>query len=243
MSKLSFFYFTESSSLARLGAALFFLCQSHAFALGAPQTTTSPALVFVDLANHTAAVPAINSMVAQGIMRGVSQTQFAPDAYYSMGEFAVSMQHMFNLPPPAQPINFTDVARGSPIYDAVEAIVPFLGRGLLCPGSAAGSTFVPGQPVVRAWATIVTVNILTAQNTIQLARPAEAESALANVTDAGWLPPEARIIFATALNNEIIGRQPQNEIDLAFEPTRADMAVFLDAIQKKFNIPPVQPAP
>jgi hypothetical protein len=100
MSKLSFFYFTESSSLARLGAAFFFLCQSHAFALGAPQTTTSPALVFVDLASHTAAVPAINSMVAQGIMRGVSQTQFAPDAYYSMGEFAVSMQHMFNLAAP-----------------------------------------------------------------------------------------------------------------------------------------------
>jgi hypothetical protein len=78
MSKLSFFfYFTECSSLTRLGVALFFLCQSRAVALEAPQTATSPASVFVDLANHTAAVPAINSMVAQGIMRGVSPSDLS----------------------------------------------------------------------------------------------------------------------------------------------------------------------
>jgi hypothetical protein len=252
---LSHLPFVAGLSSTRLLIALFSLGQVHASALAAPAAPTPPeaqvrpvesrpvAPVFADLANHSAAAPAINSMVAQGIMRGVSQTQFAPDAFYSLGEFAVSMQHMFSLPAPAQPINFPDVPRGSPAYEAVGAVTPFLDRGLLCPGCAAGANFLPRQPVMRAFATIIIVNILNAQNKIQLVSPSEAQSVLANASDASWLPSTARIIFATALKNDIIALQPGKKINLAYQPTRAETAVLLDAVQKKFTIPPVRRTP
>jgi hypothetical protein len=252
--RFSFFYLTESPSLARLVAALIVSCQVPATsALEATQAPIPPAAnvhavepgptAFVDLANHPAAAPAINSMVAQGIMRGVSQTQFAPDASYSLGEFMLSMQHMFKLTAPARPINFPDVPRDSPIYAAVEAVTPFMDRGLFCPGCALGTNFIARQPVMRAVVATILVNILKAENKILLVSPAEAESVLANVSDASSLPPTARTIFATALKSEIIALEPGNNINLGYQPTRAHTAVLLDAVQKNFNIPPVRPAP
>jgi hypothetical protein len=254
-SKLSFFYFTGRSCSTIVATALFLSWQLHAFAEEpalvppsaaakvSPVENRPSAPVIADLANHAAAVPAIKSMVAQGIMRGVSQTQFAPDAFYRAGDFAVSMQHMFNLPAPAQPIDFPDVPRGSPIYAAVQAIAPFLGRQLLCPGCALGSNFLPNQPVTRAATTVALVNILKAQGMVQLLSPAEAEIVLANVSDASPPSPMARAIFATALKSGIIALQPDSKINLALKHTRADAAVLLDALQKRFNIPQVRATP
>src|SRR5438105_3978001 len=129
-------------------STLLFTC---CLVIGGTSITTSaqppPGTMFSDLAHHVEEELAINSMVAQGIMRPISPTKFAPDTPETLGEFAVSTQHMFNLPQPAHPINFSDVPPSSPIYAAVQAMVPYMGRHILCIGCALTTDFLPNQPV------------------------------------------------------------------------------------------------
>jgi hypothetical protein len=196
---------------------------------------------FTDLQTHAADRPAISSIVAQGIMHGVSPTQFRPDSAIERGNFAVSMQHMFNLPVPTRKVNFTDVPTSSPIYKAVEAVAPFLGRQMRCFGCALGSTFGPNEPVTRLEMAVTITNILIANKKIALLSPSAAEAALKDMPDTAALRGPVRVYAATALQEGIIARTSSNELAPALQVTRANLAVQLDHIQKKFNIPHVQP--
>jgi hypothetical protein len=196
---------------------------------------------FTDLAAHVAEQPAINNMVTQGIIRAVSPTQFSPDAPNTRGAFAVSVQHMFNLPKPAQAVTFSDVPSSSSIFTAVQAIAPFQGRQILCSGCALGSTFGPNEPVTRAETAVLLTGILIAQKKVALTSPAEAESALAKVPDANELRGPARLYLATALQSGVITLTSASKLDPASQRTRADTAVLLDSVQKKFAIPQVRP--
>lgn len=208
-----------------------------------PGSPLKPGTRFSDLAHHMAEEPAINRMVAQGVMRPVSPTKFAPDMPETLGEFAVSVQHMFDLPQPPKPINFSDVPPSSPIHAAVQAMVPYMGRHILCFGCALATNFLPNQPVSRAISAVTLVRILMAQKKISLLTMMEADEVLRNVEEAKTLPPPSRPYFATAIRSGILALSPEHKIEPAREHSRANMAVLLDHVQKKFNVPRVRPVP
>lgn len=195
---------------------------------------------FADLANHTAEQPAIGNLVSQGIMRGVSQTEFNPDVPMTNGDFAVSVQKMFGLAAPAQKINFTDVPSSSPIYSAVEAAAPYLGRQIRCFGCQLGTTFGPNEPASRLLAAVTLTNILVAQKKVELMASDAAETVLAGVPDAADLRGPARAYVATALQQGILSLNSDRSIAALSPMTRANIAVQLDAVQKKFNVPQVR---
>jgi hypothetical protein len=90
--------------------------------------------------------------------------------------------------------------------------------------------------------TIITMTlVLATQNTLQLLISGDADSVLAGVSDADQLSRPSRVYFATAIKNGILPLGPQNRILPASEVTRADAAVLLDRMQRKFDIPRVQP--
>jgi len=200
-----------------------------------------PKPAFTDLATHVTEQPAINSVVAQGIMKGVTGTQFNPDAANTRGDFVVSMQKMFNLTKPAQTVSFPDVPASSPIYAAVEAVAPYLRRQILCPGCALVENFLPNVPVSRVETAVIMTGILVAQNKVTLLTPAAAETALAPVTDVNTLHGPLRVYVATALQSGVITLPAPNQLQPAAQPTRADTATLLDTVQKKFSLPQVQP--
>jgi hypothetical protein len=197
---------------------------------------------FSDLTSSSEAESAINNMVAQGIMRGVTPTQFAPETPLSQGDFVIAMQRMFKLPRASRSVDFSDVAPNSPIYAALQALEPYLGRQILCFGCALGTNFLPNQAISSAEMIFIMTRILTGQNKLQLLNSADAYSVLAGRSDTSQLSPPSRVYFATAIRNGIlIGAE--NRIALPSEVTRADAALFLDRIQRKFDIPRVQPPP
>ncbi len=209
-----------------------------------PLTAQKPgAVAFTDLGSHTAEQPAISRMVEQGIMRGKSAEQFAPDAAMTRGEFVVALQQMFQLQTPSQRVAVSDVPPGNSLDAAVQAAQPFLGRQLLCFGCALGSNFLPNQPMTQAEQTMALTRVLVAQNKLQLLAPTDAASVLAEVKDAGSLSPPAAPYFATAIKGGVLTLQADKTIGLATPQTRVNVATTLDAVQQKFSIPQVRPTP
>lgn len=206
------------------------------------QTHLSPQIQanFSDLGDHAAEQPAIGSLVSQGILRGVSPTQFNPDAPMTNGDFAASVQKMFNLPVPAQKVNFTDVPASSPIFNAVESITPFLGRQIVCFGCQLGSNFGPNAPASRLVTAVTIVNVLIAQKKVELMAPDAAEASLANVADEAQLQGPSRVYVATALQQGVLSLTADRAIAGLSPMTRANIAVQLDGVQKKFNVPLVR---
>jgi hypothetical protein len=199
-------------------------------------------IAFSDLAGDPAE-PAINSMVAQGILHPVSPTQFAPHEPLTRGDFVIAIQHMFNLPREAKPINFTDISPGTPLYAALQAVEPYLGRQTLCFGCALGTNFMPDQPITRANVTFTVTRVLTEQKKLQLLTPAEVDSVLERIPDADQLSAPSRAYFATAIKSGISPLGPENRIEPASPVTRSESAVLLDNVQRKFEIPRVHSLP
>jgi S-layer homology domain len=76
-------------------------------------------VAFSDLSAHSEAEAAINHIVSQGILRGATSTEFAPDAPLVRGDFLVAIQHMFGLSRSSGGSEFTDIPPTDPLYDAV----------------------------------------------------------------------------------------------------------------------------
>jgi hypothetical protein len=180
-------------------------------------------------------------MVAQGIMRTVDQDTFKPDALTTRAELAASVQHMFNLRRPEQPANFTDIPPSSPLYASVEAVAPYLGRQTMCFGCALGSNFLPNEPVLQLESVILLTNVLRAQKMIRMLSKAEAEPVLAAIPDAKALRGALPVYVATAIHNGVLPLQSTNRLDPGALQTRAQTAVLLDNVQRKFNLQNVKP--
>jgi hypothetical protein len=194
-----------------------------------------------DLRAHAAEEPAISRIVAQGIMKPIAPGKFDPDGVVTRDEFAASLQHMFNLPAPARPIRFPDLSPRSPNYAAIQAAAPYMNAQILCPGCLLSRRFLPDEAASRGVSTLAIVRILVAKKKLPLPSPAEADHALANVTDAKGLAPEARPYFATALSSGILTLRPGNKTELGLEHTRAELAAQLDHVQRTLKIAEVKP--
>lgn len=202
----------------------------------AAQTQTQ----FTDLSGQVAEQSAIKNLVSQGIMHGVSATEFSPNQPLNNGEFAVSIQKMFGLPAPAHKTAFTDVPAGSPVYNAVQAVAPVWGRQLICFHCQLGTTFGPNQPASRLLTAVTLTNILVARRKVALMAPGSAEAVLRGIPDAEQLQGPVRAYVATALQQGILSLTPQHAIEGLLPMTRAATAVQLDTAQKKFNLPRVR---
>jgi hypothetical protein len=159
-------------------------------------------------------------------------------ANLTVAGFAVLAQQQFNLPQPATPVHFADLAPGDPNYAAAQAITPFLHRQVLCPGCVLSATFYPNQPFPRAAAAVFFVSVLTAQNKAQLLSAKDADGVLANAPDAKGLPLLARRYVATALKHGILPLRPGNTIQSMKPFSPAEMTTVLRTMQNQFNLRP-----
>jgi hypothetical protein len=219
------------------------MCALGRIATGSAQNGPIPAPVFRDVAADTPAAGAIDRMIAQGIMHPVSPNTFAPDAPDTLGHFVASVQHMFRLEPTTRAPLFTDVSPNSPIFVAVQASAPYLGRQLLCFGCALGTNLVPDQPLSRAQEAMLITQVLKAQNRLQLLDSVATHEVLAGVADANKVSAPAAPYIATAIKTGVLPLTAEGRIEPAMPSTRAAVATSLDTAQRTFKVPEVQPNP
>jgi S-layer homology domain len=223
--------------------AVFVLSSISVLAQPAPNTVVKPHpqpnLAINDIADHPNEEPAIREMVSVGIMKLPTPTQFHPDVVLTRGEFAASMQTMFKLAQPAQPVAFADVRPGSPNYAAIQAIAPYLNRQALCFGCLLSGNFNPSAAVSREEMAVILVRILGAQNRIPLPSTALVNSYLASTPDARNWKPAASPYIALAVQHGLVPMTSNNTFQPSLQVTRANAAVTLQTVYKKFLVPVV----
>jgi hypothetical protein len=198
-------------------------------------------LAIKDLPQDETARRAITHIVNQGIMLPRSAGKFAPESVTSLGEYLISVQHMFSLPRARNPVAFTDVPASSVYYSAVQATSPYLARQVICFDCALSTNLYPEQPLTRAQAAITAVSILISRGRLKLPDGRNAADVLANVSDANNLSPPGRFYFATAISAGIVKSAAGHAIDIAHIETRSDIALMLDHVQTNFHLPKVRP--
>jgi S-layer homology domain len=196
---------------------------------------------FTDLRGRSMEAAAIKNLVSQGVMSAAAPGKFDPEATMKRGDFAVALQRLFQLPQPSKPTKFSDVRQGDALYEAVQAVVPFMDKQVPCPNCELGSKFEPAKSVSRALWAVTVVRILVAQNRLQLLNEAQTETTLSSVPDARDLRKRARPYFATAIHSGVIGCCAGNTLEMSQFLGRADVAEMLNKIQEQFKIPPAQP--
>jgi hypothetical protein len=200
---------------------------------------TEPELT--DISGFTMERPAITNLIAQGVMTPLAPGKFGPGVTIKRGDFAVALQRLFNLPPPGEPVKFSDVHPTDAIYSAVEAIAPYVDKQVPCPDCEIGSSFGPTKSVSRAQWAITVVRVLVAQNKLQLVSEEQANKILAHVPDADVFSKRARVYIATALDSNVLDCCAGNTIEASQMVSRADAAEGLNNLEKRFGLSPAKP--
>lgn len=136
-----------------------FVDAEHGWAVGSggtilcysPEGEAGPA--FTDLEGYDWAREAIESLAAQGIIKGVGEGRFDPGGTITREQFAALVERLFKLPQPAQPVSCFDLPPGHWAYGSVQAVSPYMPP--LGPGR-----FGVGEPCDRETAASVLVRVL-----------------------------------------------------------------------------------
>ncbi|WKA57845.1 S8 family serine peptidase [Planococcus shenhongbingii] len=99
---------------------------------------------FTDVPKNSYAAGYINSAVELGYVKGITATNFSPDAPINRGDMAVLIQRIYNLKS-TQNTQFSDVPSSKYYYDAVQAVF----ENNIVKGYPNG-TFRPENPITRA---------------------------------------------------------------------------------------------
>lgn len=206
-----------------------------------PVRTKAPVVqqkvVFTDLENYSTEAPAINDMVAQGIIKQASPGIFNPEGVVTRGDFATMVQTLFQLTKPAEPVAFSDLKTTDPIYGAVQSMAPFMNRQALCRGCALSTNFSPNVAISREEAAVILVRILGSRNLVQQLSDSDLNTFLSSTPDAKNWKPFAAPYFAVAIKSGIIPLLGDNTFQPAMKLTRVSTAVVLDSVHQRFIAP------
>ena len=180
------------------------------------EITTSASYGFSDIADKPWAVDAINALSEAGIIRGVGDNKFAPDASCKRADFVIMLVNVFGIDGTATD-NFDDVQAGKYYYNyiglAKEAgIVNGYGNG----------KFGPENLCTRAELMVMVANALkTLGNDITA-----DESVLDRFSDADEIPAWAKPFVAYLVSTGIVNGS-NGKINANNEITRAEVAVIM----------------
>jgi hypothetical protein len=165
----------------------------------------------------------ITDLAASGVLRGVTPTEFLPNADITRAQFATMLDGILKLSPQqgAGP-SFSDVAPGAWYYDNVSAAVY---AGLI--SGYGGGLFGPDDPVTREqMAAMVARTLLRQTKMTPPAQPAIA-TILARFQDQGSISGWARADVALAVQQGIIQGKTGGALAPQAKATRAEAAVMI----------------
>jgi parallel beta-helix repeat protein len=170
---------------------------------------------FADTIGHWAAA-FIEVLVNQGVMGGLPDGSFAPDAPINRAQYASVITKAFNLTPGNKVPNFTDV---KPDFWAATPINAAASNGFL--SGFPDNTFRPSQNITKIQAILALVNGLQLNG--------GSPSLLSVYSDRAQIPSYATNAIATATSSLMVVNYPQTEfLEPLKEITRAEVAVLIN---------------
>lgn len=178
--------------------------------------------VFADMTGHWAAGD-VQLMAAREIVKGMSETTFAPDSNVTRAQFAALMLRTMNIDETgATGTIFSDVAAGAWYAGAVEAAA----SNALINGYPDGS-FKPDASITREEMAAVISRALGQSGITSVLSGAEVDAKLAAFNDADQIAEWAKASMAQAIEEGIINGRTADESAPKANATRAESAVML----------------
>jgi cell wall-associated NlpC family hydrolase len=186
---------------------------------------------FSDTSSHLWAQGAIDSLATQGIVNGVGENRFAPEAAVTRAQFAAFLQRTFDLPELTAPLPFADVPLDSWAHSVIQAARQYMEYYGTSSGLAA---FFPDVEVTREESAAAIVRILSARGKMRVVDAGTSTSILSGFKDAAMVRSANRTYVATAVQERILRGQSDDTLNPGGNLTRAEAAVLLDRVQVSF---------
>ncbi len=166
------------------------------------KTPSSPPPVnFTDVPQNLWARPYIETLAAQGILKGFPDGTFKPGGSITRAEFAALVEKAFEQQPKAKAQNFKDVPEN---FWASPAIQETVKTGFL--QGYPNNIFRPNQPISKAQVLVALANGLG------LTPPTASQEVLKTYQDANQIPNYARTPVSAATQTGIVANYPNPKI-------------------------------
>lgn len=123
-----------------------------------PEKPVSP--VFTDLSTHAYAIESIEALSAKGIVKGITQTEYAPGNTLTRAQLAALLVRMFGFTETADITHFADVSQNDWFYADVRAAYA---AGVI--KGVSDTSFNPNGVVTREQTAVMIMRALSASNT------------------------------------------------------------------------------
>jgi hypothetical protein len=174
----------------------------------------------------------IDDLVDMGAIKGVTPTDFMPDAYTTRAQFVTMLAADLNLSlPPGTGPAFTDVLAGAWYHASVSATV-YAGFA----SGYGGGQFDPNGPVTREQMATMAAQVLLTEQKAPYPDPAEAIAILTKYRDQGSVDNWARSAVALTIEQGIIHGRTLDTIAPQAKTTRAEAVVAIWELNKLLGI-------
>lgn len=187
-------------------------------------TNTGDASKFTDMGEYGWAMPYIEDLVNQGIVKGISETEFGPDIYISRADATVLLYRILKEADITFTENFADVYPDKYYYDEIgQAKATGVAWGI------GNNLFDPDGTMQRQDMATLAYRVLKARQ-ILTAIPNTAK-ALNNYWDWRDIDFYARDAIAACVENNLMGGYGDGTIRPKDDATRIEVALFVQRIK------------
>ncbi len=180
---------------------------------------------FADVANYAWAQEAITQLSEKGIIKGVSETEFAPANNIKRADYMLLLVRMLGLDADVTE-NFADVSKDSYYYEALG-----VAKKLGLTTGVGNNKFNPEASITRQDMFVLAYRILEMQN-VEMADADEA--AISAFGDYEGISDYAKDALSVLVKNELV-KGSDNKINPVGNATRAETAVFIYRLYNLLN--------
>lgn len=182
-----------------------------------PNTDAPGAVVFTDIANYSWAREAIMALAEKGVIKGVSDTSFAPANQIKRADYMLLMVRLLGVTADVVG-NFDDVAENKYYYKEIG-----IARALGLTSDVDGANFQPEVSITRQDMFVLAYRILQRQGLINT----EGDPGVLNqFSDSDEISQYARQALATLVSMDLV-QGSANMLNPRGNATRAEAAVFI----------------
>lgn len=178
---------------------------------------------FTDMTEYTWAMDEVNSLASQGIIKGISDTEFAPDSYITRADNTALLLRVLNKTAEVTD-NFDDVYPGKYYYNEIG-----MAKALGIAQGVGNNNFDPDAYIKRQDMATLAYRVLRSEGKLT----AIPNSGVLNVyTDNNYIDFYARDAMAACVSAGLMGGYGDNTIKPQDNASRIEVALFIYRIQQ-----------